>query len=330
MLRLFDTIRKFFKVLADIVDKKLDATERRIFEEKGIKKKEKYISISDVLKTQMDAIEKNCDSKNIVTGISTGFNDLDMMNGGFNGPEVIAIGGRPSMGKTALALAILGKVAIDQNVPCGFFSLDLTKERIAERMLCSLGEVDVHKVRTGFLSASDFPRLITAASTLSKAPVYISEESGLSVTELRAKARRLKRDKGVRVIVVDYLQRMNENLTGKWKKPDLSYAVHSLKSMADELGITVVVLSQLARDVEWRADHSPILADLEEYGGGISDFLDQVWLLFREEYYTPYEGNQGLAEMIIAKNRSGPLGTVRLRFSRENMSFREYMQKGEL
>jgi len=282
---------------------------------------EESASISVAVENVQKMTKEHYEGKtNNIVGLATGFKDLDIMTGGLSKGEVTVIAGRPSMGKTALVLSILRYVSIDSKTPCGYLSLEMSKDQLAQRMLCSIAHVNAHKVRTGFLSQTDWPKLVDAAQKLSEAPIFIDDTQALSPGEMEKKLRDLKYKHNIQFAVVDYLQ-CTAGMSVKWAN-DYKMTVFTalLKKLARELDITIIVLSQLPRSVEERSDHRPYLSDLREYGDMVN-MVDRVLLLYREEYYEPTETNRGQAEIIVAKQRRGPFGCVRVKFLSEYTKF---------
>ena len=233
------------------------------------------------------------------------------------------------MGKSALAACMVEHAGVVEKKPVAFFSLEMSKEQLVQRMLCSHARVDAHKVRTGFLSQADWPRLVTAAGKLSEAPIFIDDSPGITVMELRAKARRLKAQHDIQMIVLDYLQLMQgSSAKSDNRQQEISDISRSLKALARELNVPVIAISQLSRAVEQRSDHRPQLSDLRE-SGAIEQDADLVILLLREEYYNPTEENNGIAEVIIAKQRNGPVGSLNLTFVGEYMRFENLVSRQE-
>jgi replicative DNA helicase len=302
------------------VNEILDKAETLIFEISQNKKEEKPISLKELVKESIDTIDKLYQKKSYVTGIPTGFIDLDKRTSGFQPSDFIVIAGRPSMGKSSFAISIAEHVGVVEKIPVVFFSLEMSKEQLVQRMLCSHARVDAHKVRTGYLSSSDWPKLTAAAGKLYEAPIFIEDTPAISIMELRAKARRLKLQHNIGLIIVDYLQLMRSNTKAENRQQEISEISRSLKALARELHIPVVAISQLSRAVEARADHRPQLSDLRE-SGAIEQDADLVILLLREEYYNPTEENEGIAEVIIAKQRNGPVGSIKLAFIKEYTRF---------
>jgi len=310
-----------------VVDNLLDKAERMIFEITAHKVEVKVSSIKEIIKQSIETIDNLYQRKENITGIATGFHDFDVMTAGLQKSDLIVIAGRPSMGKSALVSCIAEHVGVVEKKPLAFFSLEMSKEQLVQRMLCSHARVDSHKVRTGFLSQSDWPRLVNAASKLSESPIYIDDTPSSSVLELRARARRFKAQYDIGLIMVDYLQLMQGPSTSENRQQEISEISRSLKALARELSVPLIAVSQLSRAVEQRSDKRPQLSDLRE-SGAIEQDADLVVLLLREEYYNPTEENRGVTEVIIAKQRNGPVGSLKLAFINEYTRF-EDLAKGE-
>jgi len=316
------------------VDGFLDYAESRIFEISENKVRPSFFNIKDIVKDSFKTIELLYDRKEMVTGVPTGFSELDKMTSGFQPSELIIIAGRPSMGKTAFCLNVaLNSVSAEREdtKPVAIFSLEMSKEQLVTRMLCSEARVDASRLRGGFLAESDWPKLTRAAGFLSEAPIYIDDTPAISVLEMRAKSRRLMAEKGLGMVIVDYLQLMRGREGTERREQEISEISRSLKALAKELGVPVVALSQLSRAVEQRGgDKRPMLSDLRE-SGSIEQDADVVLFVFREEFYKKDdESLKGLAEIIIGKQRNGPVGDVRLtwlsQYTRfENLSERDGM-----
>jgi len=304
----------------DDVDELLDRAERLIFEISDHRAEAGYVPLKDIIKDSIEAIDKLYQRKAHVTGIPTGFVNLDRDTAGLQASDLIIVAGRPSMGKSALAVSIAEYAGVIEKIPVGFFSLEMSKEQLVQRMLCSHARVDAHKVRSGYLSPSDWPRLTSAAGKLSEAPIYIDDTPAISALELRAKARRLKSHHDIKLFVVDYLQLMRGTAKSENRQQEISEISRSIKALARELDVPIIAISQLSRAVESRQDHRPQLSDLRE-SGAIEQDADLVILLLREEYYNPTEENKGIAEVIIAKQRNGPVGSLKLTFIKEYMRF---------
>ena len=307
----------------------LDRAEKLIFNITSDKTRNAQITpIKDIVKESIETIDRLYQRKENITGIPTGFHDMDVMTAGLQKSDLIVLAGRPSMGKSALATAMVEHAGVISKVPCALFSLEMSKEQLVQRMLCSLAHVNAHKVRTGFFSQSDWPKLVTAAGNLSESPIYIDDSPGISALELRAKARRLKARYDIQLIIVDYLQLMRGEGKSDNRQQEISEISRSMKALARELSVPVIAISQLSRAVEQRADHRPMLSDLRE-SGAIEQDADLVMLLLREEYYNPTEENKGLAEVIIAKQRHGPVGSVKLAFLHEYTKFSNLSRANE-
>jgi len=299
----------------------VDTAERLIFEVSDRRNQGSYLHLKEIVKESIETIDKLYQNKAHVTGIPTGYIDFDIKTAGLQPSDLIIVAGRPSMGKSAFALGIAEYAGVIEKVPTAIFSLEMSKEQLVQRMLCSHARVDAHKVRTGYLATSDWPRLTAAAGKLSESPIYIDDTPAISVMELRARARRLKSHHGIKLIILDYMQLMRGSVTSmESRQQEISEISRSLKALARELSVPVIAISQLSRAVESRTDHRPQLSDLRE-SGAIEQDADVVVLILREEYYNPSPDNQGIAEAIIAKQRNGPVGSLKLAFIKEFTRF---------
>jgi replicative DNA helicase len=300
----------------------LDRAEQLIFDISERQTRNAFTRLADVLVGSLKTIERLYENKQSVTGVATGFADLDRLTSGLQPSDLIIVAGRPSMGKTAFCLNVAENAALRSNVGVAIFSLEMAKEQLALRMLCSEARVDLQRVRTGHLTDREFPHLAMAAGRLADAPIYIDDTPALSVLELRAKARRLKRDPDARLglIVVDYVQLMRSSEGRDSREQEISEISRSLKALAKELNIPVVALSQLNRQVESRNPPIPRLADLRE-SGAIEQDADVIIFIYREDYYQEDSDKKGVAEIIVAKQRNGPTGDVELTFLREYTRF---------
>ncbi|MCX7926757.1 MAG: replicative DNA helicase [Candidatus Omnitrophica bacterium] len=307
------------------VDELVDRAERLIFEVSDIRSQSTCLPIKEIIKESIEAIDRLYQNKSHVTGIPTGFIDFDRMTAGLQPSDLIVIAGRPSMGKSALALGIAEYAGVIAKVPLAIFSLEMSKEQLVQRLLCSHAKVDANKVRTGYLATSDWPRLTAAAGKLSEAPIFIDDTPAISVLELRAKARRLKANCNIKLLIVDYLQLMRGSGSAESRQQEISDISRALKALARELDVAVIAISQLSRAVESRVDHRPQLSDLRE-SGAIEQDADLVVLILREEYYNPTPENEGKAEIIIAKQRNGPVGSFNLTFLKEFTRFENMAQ----
>lgn len=298
----------------------LDKAEKLIFEISDRRVEGGYIHIKEIIKDGIELIESLYHKKSHITGIPTGFHEFDVKTAGLQKGDLVIVAGRPSMGKSALATSVAEFAAVEEKIPIAFFSVEMSKEQLMQRFLCSQAKVDMHKLRTGFLAPSEWPILTSAAGKLSEAPIYIDDTPAINVFELRAKARRLRAHYNIQLIVIDYLQMIRGMRKGDSRQQEISEISQALKALAKELNIPVLAVSQLSRAVESRTDHRPQLSDLRE-SGAIEQDADVVVLLLREEYYNPTPENKGVAEVIIAKQRNGPVGSVNLGFIREYMKF---------
>ena len=322
-----DVIARSFEQQDD-VKTWIDEVEQQIFEITAEKTATGARPVRDMIKDAMASIEKLYDQRGAISGIPTGFRELDRMTSGLHNSQMIVIAARPSMGKTALAMNIAENCAIDHNIPVGVFSLEMSSEELVKRMLCSKAKVNLRKIRDGFLSERDFHPLTTAASQLMKAPLFIDDSAGLSINQVRARARRLKQQHDIRLLVIDYMQLMR----APSRRADLSRQVEiadissGVKALAKELKIPIIVLSQLNRQPEAREGGRPRLSDLRE-SGAIEQDADVVGLLVRPEVYAEEEGDKaaekGKAVLVIAKQRNGPTGEVNLTFLSEYTRFED-------
>ena len=305
------------------VSEVVDNAEKFIFEvsDRRIHGASSYIQLKEIVKDSIETIDRLYQNKAHVTGVPTGYIDFDIKTAGLQASDLIIIAGRPSMGKSAFALGMAEYAGVIEKIPVAVFSLEMSKEQLVQRMLCSHARVDAHKVRTGFLATSDWPKLTAAAGKLSESPIFIDDTPGITVMELRAKARRLKAHHDIKLLILDYMQLMRGTSSSmENRQQEISEISRSLKALARELNIPVIAISQLSRAVESRTDHRPQLSDLRE-SGAIEQDADVVVLILREEYYNPSPDNQGVAEAIIAKQRNGPVGTLKLAFIKEYTRF---------
>ncbi len=313
------------------VDDLLDRAEQGIFSISEKRIKEGFISIGDLLPHTFEAIEEYQKKGGMVTGLATGFLELDTLTGGLQNSDLIVVASRPSMGKTAFCLSVAEHVAIEQNLPVGVFSLEMAKSQLAQRMLCSRARFSTHKMRTGRISDHEYSNLAVAVGPLAESKIFIDDTPNLGILQMRAKARRLKAQFDVGLIIVDYLQLMQGPRSSESRQQEISLISRSLKGLAKELDVPVIAVSQLSRKVEDRGgDKRPMLADLRE-SGAIEQDADVVIFVYRPEFYgiekfkdgAPAEG---VAEIIVSKHRNGPTGNLRLTFIKdyarfENMEF---------
>ena len=299
----------------DDVDALLDETEQNIFEISSAKSNQSYYPISSVINDSFKMVEKLSERKELITGVPSGYSDFDKMTAGLQPSDLIIIAGRPSMGKTAIAMNIVQNAAMLGKVPVGVFSLEMSKEQLGMRMLCSISRVNSQRLRTGQVRDNDWPHLARAHGMLSESPIYIDDTPSISILELRAKSRRLKTEHDIGMIVIDYLQLMRGRGSAERREQEISEISRSLKAMAKELHIPVIALSQLNRSLENRPNKRPQLSDLRE-SGAIEQDADLICFIYRDEVYNKAEDNphKGIAELIIGKQRNGPTGTVHLAF----------------
>ena len=308
----------------------LDDAETKIFQVSQAQGNQGFTRIKELLWPAMERIEAVSRDGRSVTGVASGFRDLDEMTSGFQPADLVIVAARPSMGKTAFTLNIAQHAAIEHNVPVAFFSLEMSKDSLVQRMLTSEARIDAQTLRKGKLRDDDFPRLARAAGILSHAPVYIDDTPGITILEMRSKARRLKADVGVGLVIVDYLQLMSGPANSENRQQEVSQISRGLKALAKELSVPVIALSQLSRAVEQRAGSEkgrPVLSDLRE-SGAIEQDADLIMFLFREEVYAERENGvlkdpaiEGKAEVIIGKQRNGPIGVVPLFFHKQYTRF---------
>jgi replicative DNA helicase len=313
------------------VESFLDEAERAIFDISENRVRPSFYPIKDVIKDSFKILERLYEKKELVTGIPSGFKELDRMTAGFQPSDLIIVAGRPSMGKTAFCLNVAQYAAIQKKIPIAIFSLEMSKEQLGIRMLCSEAHVEGTKLRSGFLTESDWPRLTIAAGNLSDALIYIDDTAALTILELRAKARRLKTEKGgLGMVIVDYLQLMKGRSRVESRQQEISEISRSLKALAKELNIPVIAVSQLSRKTEERTGNRPQLSDLRE-SGAIEQDADLILFIYRDEVYnrSPENPNRGKAELIIGKQRNGPIGQIELAFLDKFTTFKE-LYKGEV
>src|SRR5687768_6832590 len=303
----------------------LDEAERAIFAIAEDRIREGFVPLRDLVQSSFATIEKLQQSKGAITGVPSGFPDLDEMTTGLHPGDLVVVAARPSMGKTSLVLNIAQYVGTHTSMTVGFFSLEMSKEQLFMRMLTGEARIDAHRFRSGYLNEKDYGRLSHALGTLAEARVFIDDTASIGVLEMRAKARRLKAEHGLNLLIVDYLQLMSGRGRFESRQQEIAQISRSLKGLAKELQIPVVALSQLSRASETRSDHRPQLSDLRE-SGALEQDADVVMFIYREEQYRDADGNQnqeaeGTAEIIIGKQRNGPIGTVKLAFIKEHTRF---------
>jgi replicative DNA helicase len=302
----------------------LDRAENSIFQiaEGGIRRG--FVSLEELAQESVEAIQKAHEEKKLITGVPTGFSDLDSLTSGFQRGDLIIVAARPSMGKTSLALNIAQHVGTKTGLTVGVFSLEMSREQLFLRMLSSEAQIDGHHLRTGYLKTDDWGRLTEALGVLGQAKVFIDDSPGIGVLEMRAKSRRLAAEqRGLHLLIVDYIQLMQGRGRFDNRTQELGSISRALKALAKELNLPVVVLSQLSRGPESRSDHRPQLSDLRE-SGALEQDADVVILIYREDKYNPDAENEGIAEIIVAKQRNGPTDTLKLAFIKERTRFENY------
>jgi replicative DNA helicase len=303
----------------------VDLAEKSVFEiaERGDRMGRNYVPINELMAKAVDRLDTLVHADSHVTGVPTGLSRFDELTAGLQPGDLVIVAGRPSMGKTSFAMNIAENAAIGHQVPTAIFSMEMSGEQLALRLISSLGRIDQQKVRTGKLDDTDWKRVSSAISLMSKAPMYIDDTGGLAPTELRARARRLKRDHNLGLMVVDYLQLMQVPGTRENRATEISEICRSLKSLARELKVPVIALSQLNRSVEQRDDKRPIMSDLRE-SGSIEQDADVIVFIYRDEVYNKDTEDKGVAEIIIGKQRNGPTDTVRATFLGQFTRFENY------
>lgn len=307
---------------AEDVEDIMDSAEKRILEVASGKRSKDFVPLQDILLNTLEQIEARYSNKGSITGLPTGFTELDHLTAGLQKSDLILVAARPSMGKTAFTLNIAAHVVLRAKEPVAFFSLEMSKEQLVQRLICSEGRIDSQRLRVGELEDKEWGDLIDTANRLSAAPLYIDDTPGITVMELRSKARRLKAEQGLSLIIIDYLQLMQgrTSKSGDNRQQEISEISRSLKALARELNVPVVALSQLSRSVESRQIKRPMLSDLRE-SGSLEQDADIVMFLYREDYYDPDTENKNITEVIIAKHRNGPVDTVELTFLKQFTKF---------
>jgi replicative DNA helicase len=323
-------LRKLIRTSSDIINMGyeaseevsivLDKAEKAIFDILQKRNSQGLLHIKEVLVDTFNRLEELYNQKGYITGIATGFTDLDYKTAGLQNSDLILVAARPAMGKTSFALNIAQYAALYQNVPTAVFSLEMSKEQLTNRILCSEVMVDSQKMRTGKLEDEDWKKIARALGPLSEAPIYIDDTPGATVMEIRAKCRKLKLEKNLGLVVIDYLQLMQGRGRSENRQQEISEISRSLKILAKEINIPVITLSQLSRAPEARTDHRPMLSDLRE-SGAIEQDADLVIFLYRDDYYKPDSDKKNIAEVIIAKHRNGSTGTIELRWFGEYTKF---------
>lgn len=301
-------------------EKLIAEAEQMIMELGNRRTHQAFFTIKEIFLETFPHLEFLYNNRGVVTGVPTSFGDLDQLCCGFQASDFIILAGRPSMGKTSLGLCIGYNAAMKHNIPVAVFSLEMSKEQLVQRILCAEAKVDQQRLRNGTIDEEDWLKLHETAGKLAKAPIYIDDTPGISIRQLRAKARQLKAEKGLGLIVIDYLQMLQGSRRSENRQQEISEISRSLKGLAKELQIPVLALAQLSRSVEQRPNKRPVMSDLRE-SGSLEQDADMVMFIYRDEYYNPESEKKGIAEIIISKNRNGPVGSVDLVFLKEYTKF---------
>jgi len=304
----------------------LDYAEKSVFEisDRGARRRGGFQPLKTLLTSAVDRIDQLFKASNPITGVATGYADLDEMTSGLQPSDLVIVAGRPSMGKTSFAMNIAENAAVGHKLPVAIFSMEMPGEQLAMRMMSSLGRINAHRVRTGKLEDDDWPRLTSAIGMLADAPLFIDDTPALNPMELRARARRLKREHGLGLIVIDYLQLMQSPDANENRATEISSITRSLKGLAKELNVPIIALSQLNRSLEQRPNKRPVMSDLRE-SGAIEQDADVIFFIYRDEVYNEDSQDKGTAEIIIGKQRNGPIGKVRLTFLGEYTRFENFI-----
>ncbi len=312
------------------IEEVLNTAEKKIFDISS-RKTSKYVSIESMTEQTMQYLEALRKRDNVLTGVPSGFNDLDRKTNGFQNGDLIIIAGRPGMGKTAFVVNVAVNAALEHSKSIGIFSLEMTTQQLILRMLSSISNVGVYNLRTGFLNNEQWSRVVQALDKLKKVNIYIDDASFVTSADIRTKARKMKMEKNIDMLIIDYLQLMHGRVTNTQNRvQEVSEISRSLKILAKELNIPIIALSQLNRGVELRDDKRPVMADLRE-SGSIEQDADVIMFIYRDEVYNKNkEDNKGKAELIIGKQRNGPQGTVHLQFEKEITTFRNLYKEGEI
>ncbi len=310
----------------------LELAEQQVFEiaDKGARGRSGYTGIKTLLTKAVDTIDKLFQLDSPITGVPTGFKDFDEQTAGLQGSDLVIVAGRPSMGKTTFAMNIVENAAIKHKLPTAVFSMEMPGESLAMRMMSSLGHINQHKIRTGKLNDEDWPRLTSAVGILSEAPIFIDDTPAMSPSEIRARSRRIAREHGLGLIVIDYLQLMQSTSASSRENraTEISEISRSLKALAKELNVPVVALSQLNRSLEQRPNKRPVMSDLRE-SGAIEQDADVIVFIYRDEVYNEDSPDKGTAEIIVGKQRNGPIGTTRLTFLGQYTRFENHSYDNE-
>jgi replicative DNA helicase len=313
----------------EAAERLVDQAEQMILELGSRRGTAAFVPLGEILKQTLERIEEIYRNKGRIAGVSTGFTDLDRLCSGLQNSDLVILAARPSMGKTALALNIAHHVAAKEQLPVAIFSLEMSREQLVNRLLCAEARVDQYRLRTGNLRDEDWERLVEAAARLQNVPLFIDDTGGASLRDIRARAKRMHAENGLALVIIDYLQLMQPNRRAENRQQEISQISRGLKELAKELNVPVLALSQLSRAVEQREKKRPMMSDLRE-SGSLEQDADVVMFIYREEYYYPETDRKGIAEIIVAKQRNGPVGSVELGFFRESPRFVNLMRDSGL
>ena len=328
LIRITEQISKDCYLGQDKLEDVLEQTEKNVFDLIQSRNTREYVPISDIVIDVLKKIEEASKTKGHITGLSTGFADLDFKTAGLQPSDFILIAARPSMGKTAFSLSILEHVVIKKQLSAAIFSLEMSKESLVNRLLAMESRVDAQNIRSGNLSDEEWESLIMSSESIGGSKLIIDDTPGISVAEMRSKCRRYKMDQDIQLVIIDYIQLMSSGGRTDSRQQELSDISRALKGLARELNVPVIALSQLNRAVESRTDHRPMLSDIRE-SGAIEQDADVIMFLYRDEYYNPETEDKNVAEVIIAKQRNGPTGTVKLAWQAKYTRFVNLMREGD-
>lgn len=328
LIRITENISKDCYQAQDKLEDILETTEKNIFNLVQSRNTREYVPMSDIVIEVLKKIEQASKTKGHITGLSTGFADLDFKTAGLQPSDFILIAARPSMGKTAFSLSVLDHVVVKKQLSAAIFSLEMSKEQLVNRLLAMEARIDAQNIRSGNLSDEEWENLVNASEVLGSSKLIIDDTPGISVAEMRSKCRKYKMDQDIQLIVVDYIQLMSSGGKGDNRQQEVSDISRALKGLARELNVPVIVLSQLNRAVESRTDHRPMLSDIRE-SGAIEQDADVIMFLYRDDYYNPETEEKNVAEVIIAKQRNGPTGTVKLAWQPKYTRFVNMLREGD-
>ncbi len=328
LIRITENISKDCYQAQDKLEDILETTEKNIFNLVQSRNTREYVPMSDIVIEVLKKIEQASKTKGHITGLSTGFADLDFKTAGLQPSDFILIAARPSMGKTAFSLSVLDHVVVKKQLSAAIFSLEMSKEQLVNRLLAMEARIDAQNIRSGNLSDEEWENLVNASEVLGSSKLIIDDTPGISVAEMRSKCRKYKMDQDIQLIVVDYIQLMSSGGKGDNRQQEVSDISRALKGLARELNVPVIVLSQLNRAVESRTDHRPMLSDIRE-SGAIEQDADVIMFLYRDDYYNPETEEKNVAEVIIAKQRNGPTGTVKLAWQPKFTRFVNMLREGD-